>query len=406
MLEPQASTTGSPAAQLDERAAFREPDPALVTRNSEFGCNRIPAPLLRSARLVYLREQAWATRGTARVKYEKLRYPLCASLALTFFAGMAGAQSSTKAAGAEALYEEARGLMKQGDFERACPKFKQSHELDPGGGTLLNLAECYEKQGKFASAWSTFKEALVVAQRDGRPERVEYAKKHLAVVEPKLSKITIEVSSEANEPGLMVTLDGAPLGAAAWGVGMPVDPGTHQVSASAPGKSSFEQRVEIESGSTTLKIPKLASAGATRPVDTDTEKKPVTDEPSAAQPGNGRRTAGFVIGGVGIVALGVGSYFGVRAFSKWSERNDNCGGGCNDAAKSAGDAAKSAATVANIGIGLGIAAVAVGGYLVLSAKSSSEPSASRSHGLRQARALQFLPTLGPTGGGLLLIGAY
>jgi hypothetical protein len=297
--------------------------------------------------------------------------------------------------------------MTQGDLERACPKFKQSYDLDPGGGTLLNLAECYERQGKFASAWSTFKEALVVAQRDGRSERVDYAKKHLAIVEPKLSKITIEVAKEANEPGLTVTLDGAPLGAAAWGVGMPVDPGTHQVTASAPNKVTFEKRVEIENGSSTLEIPKLADAAITaakpRAIDHDTEKKPVTDEVAT---GNGRRTAGFVIGGVGIVALGVGSYFGLRAFSKWSEREDNCVGGCNSAAKTAGDDAKSAATAANIGIGVGLVAVGVGTYLLLSSPASSEPSARHTRGVRQARALEFLPTLGPTGGGLMLRGAY
>jgi hypothetical protein len=297
--------------------------------------------------------------------------------------------------------------MTQGDLEHACPKFKQSYDLDPGGGTLLNLAECYERQGKFASAWSTFKEALVIAQRDGRAERVDYAKKHLAVVEPKLSKITIEVAKEANEPGLTVTLDGAPLGAAAWGVGMPVDPGPHQVTASAPNKTTFEQQIEIENGSSTLKIPKLAAAAGAaagpRAVDTDSEKKPVTDEAPA---GNGKRTAGFVIGGVGLVALGVGGYFGMRAFSKWSEREDNCVGGCSPAAKSAGDDAQSAATAANIGIGVGLVAIGVGTYLVLSAKSSSEPSALQKSGAQQARALQFLPSLGPTGGGLLLRGAY
>jgi hypothetical protein len=340
------------------------------------------------------------------VKYRASRQSLSACFALCFVAGSAHAASSTNTAGAEALYEEARGLMKQGDFARACPKFKQSNDLDPGGGTLLNLAECYEKQGKFASAWSTFKEALAVAQRDGRSERVEYAKKHLAVVEPKLSKITIEVPSEANQPGLTVTLDGAPLGAAAWGVGMPVDPGTHQVTASAPNKTPFEQRLEIESGSTTLKIPKLADAqgpATAHAVDSDTEKKPVSDEPS---PGNGRRTAGFVIGGVGVVALGVGGFFGLRAFSRWSDRNDHCVGGCDSSAKTAGDDAKTAATISNIGIGLGVVALGVGTYLVLSSKSASEPSATHSRDTRQARAWQVLPTVGSKGGGLVLQGAY
>jgi hypothetical protein len=341
------------------------------------------------------------------VRYRKFGHSLCAALALAFVADLAGAESATKSAGAEALYEEARRLMAQGDLDRACPKFKQSYELDPGGGTLLNLAECFERQGKFASAWSTFKEALVVAQRDGRSERVEYAKKHLAVVEPKLSKITIDVAKEADEPGLTVTLDGAALGAAAWGVGMPVDPGTHHVTASAPNKVTFERRIEIENGSSKLEIPKLADAVVTaappRAVDNDTEKKPVSDE---AATGNGRRTAGLALGGAGIIALGVGGYFGLRAFSKWSEREDNCVGGCNSAAKSAGDDAKSAAMAANIGIGLGLVAVGVGTYLVLGSSSSGEPNASHKRSVRQARTVEFLPTLGPTGGGLVLRGAY
>jgi hypothetical protein len=122
--------------------------------------------------------------------------------------------------------------------------------------------------------------------------------------------------------------------------------------------------------------------------------------------GGGRRTAGFVIGGVGVVALGVGGFFGLRAFSKWGDRNDHCVGGCDSTAKTAGNDAKTAATISNIGIGLGVVAVGVGTYMVLSAKSASQPSAVHGRSSRQARAWQVLPTAGPTGGGLVLQGAY
>ncbi len=339
------------------------------------------------------------------MKYRTLRYSLYGSLLLGSFASAAGAQSSTKSAGAEALYEEARSLMKQSDFEHACPKFKQSYDLDPGGGTLLNLAECYEKQGKYASAWSTFKEALVMAQRDGRSERVDYAKKHLAVVEPKLSKITIEVTNEASAPGLTVTLDGAPLGAAAWGVGMPVDPGTHQVAASAPNKTTFEQSVDIQGGSSTLKIPKLddAAAAPQRAIDQDVEKRPVSSEPASA--GNGSRTVGFVLLGAGVVGIGVGSYFGLHAFSKWSERKDGCTNGCTPDAKKAGDSASSSALISDIGFGVGLIAAGVGTYLVLSAKPANEAgSANIQHEAR--RTLSLLPVANVNGGGLWLRGSY
>ena len=342
------------------------------------------------------------------MSHKMRRYTVCATVALAFTAGSARAQTTKNAAGAEALYEQARALMKQGDIEHACPKFKQSYDLDTGGGTLLNLAECYEKQGKFASAWATFKEALVIAQRDGRAERVKYATKHLAIVEPLVSKITIEVPSETNEPGLSVWLDGAPLGDAAWGVGMPVDPGAHQVTASAPNKQTYEQTLQVNNGSAALKIPKLdrdPNARAAGPViDRDVAKKPVPEE--APKSGNSQRTVGVVIGGAGIVALGVGSYFGLHAMSKWGERKDGCASGCTRAAKSAGDDAGSAALISDIGFGVGIIAAGVGTYLVLSAKPSSDPTSGQVGSSRQARYVQVLPTFGPLGGGLLLRGNY
>lgn len=337
------------------------------------------------------------------------RHSVGALLALTLGTSAAHAQTSKNAAGAEALYEQARGLMKQGDFAHACPKFKQSYDLDAGGGTLLNLADCYEKQGKFASAWSSFKEALVIAQRDNRPERVEYAKQHIASLEPKVSKITIEVPSDVNEPGFSVSLDGTALGDAAWGVGMPVDAGAHQVTASAPNKQSYEQTVQVDSGSISFKIPKLKPAATPKDappvvIDHDVEKKPVTDEP---RPGNSQRTVGFVIGGAGLVALGVGSYFGLHAMSKWDERKDNCpNNACNQSAKDAGDKAKSAALISDIGFGVGIIAAGVGTYLVLSSKPPSESTSGRGRHARQARSLQVLPAFGPQGGGLVLRGNY
>jgi hypothetical protein len=319
---------------------------------------------------------------------------------------------SANPAVAEALYEEACNLMKQGKLDQACPKLKQSYDLDAGGGTLLELAECYEKQGKFASAWSSFKAAQVQAQRDGRPRRVDYAKKHVAAVEPKLSKITIEVPSDANRPGLSVLLDGAELGSAAWNVGVPIDPGSHELTASAPNKTTYDRQFEIaaSSASTTLTIPKLEDAPAApsspsaRMIDHDVVKKAV---PSEAAPSGSSRTMGYVLVGAGVIGIGIGSYFGLHAFSEWSTRKNGCANGCTPEAKSAGDKASSAALVSYIGFGVGLIAAGVGAYLLLSSKPASEATSAPRQARRTARSsVQLLPVLGSSGGGLWLRADY
>jgi hypothetical protein len=287
-------------------------------------------------------------------------------------------------AAAQALFEEAQRGVSAADYEQACPKFKASYELDPAGGTLLNLADCLEKQGRTASAWSAFKDALVVAQRDGRAERVEYAQQHIRALEVKLSYLTVEVPASSSVGQLAVQVDGTPLAAAAWGTALPLDPGEHLLRAEAPGFEPLEQRLTI-GGAGAREIFALPALRADR---SQTTASPADEAPppmADTEPRHPARTWAWVAGGVGVAALGVGSYFGVKAFARWDDRNAACVGGCTPAARVAGDDASQAATIATAGVGAGV--VLLGAATVLFFYSSdADPRA------EVATGLAFMPT--------------
>ncbi len=301
--------------------------------------------------------------------------------------GRARAQEPADAGLAEALFQEGKRLMQEDHVDDACPKLAESYKLDPGVGTLLALALCHEKQGKLATAWAEFVEVGPLAQREGRADRDRIARRHAVALAPRLARLTVDVDARAAAlPGVAVMRDGTPLGKAAWGVAVPIDPGAHHIEASAPGHVSWsadmtiaakaEQVVRVPALDATALTPGVAAAAPpSAPGTVVAPPSPRTPSPPATA-GNGRRTIGFVVGGTGIVVAGVGTYFGVTAFSKGSEAKSLCPSQpCrNPDAIGRNNEAHSAAVVSNIAFGVAVAALVTGTYLVLTVPSTPPPA--------------------------------
>lgn len=288
----------------------------------------------------------------------------------------ARAQAGDKAL-AEELFRQGQALMHEQRYAEACPKLAESQRMDPSTGTLLNLGTCHEKEGKLASAWSEFNDALQLAQRDDRQDRVAFAKEHIAAIEPRLSRLKIELSPIGDQPDLEVRLDGKVVGRPAFGVAMPVDPGPHEVGASAPGKHPWQTTVVAAEGpaSVAVVIPALTDAPETMTPGAAPASGARTDRPPSD--GKAQRIVAYALGGVGVVGLAVGSVFGMKAISKNQESNDK---GCTDnhcspdAAEIRRDA-QAAGTASTVAFVIGGAALAGGVVLFLTAPKSRTSAA-------------------------------
>jgi hypothetical protein len=114
-----------------------------------------------------------------------------------------------------------------------------------------------------------------------------------------------------------------------------------------------------------VEIPLLADSGsgggATTTVAGGTTS-PTADKPSD---GSTQRTIGIVVAGVGLVGVGVGTFFGLQASSNWSDAKKECSAypnGCSAKGISLQKDASSQAMISTVGFiagGVGLAAGAV-----------------------------------------------
>jgi hypothetical protein len=292
------------------------------------------------------------------------------------------APAATEKAAAEALFEEGTQLVEKGELKTGCEKLAASHELDPALGTVLRLGDCYDRLGKTASAWASFKQAAAMARASSQPDREAIANERVVDLEARLSRLKLVVAENAAAE-LQIKLGGVVIPPASWGSPLPVDPGVQHVEASAPGHEAWSSDFQVSAGpaSSELEIPALEPARVSGEV--ARFPAPVVDpEREPARPGSGQRAFGYVLGGVGLAALATGGVFAYLAYDKNEESLDHClrdePNACSVEGKSLRDDAASHATIASIGVGAGAGLLVTGVVLLLTAPSGeSSVGASR-----------------------------
>ena len=309
----------------------------------------------------------------------------------------ASAQTDEERAGARAAGLAGLEAYQAGKYDQAVDYFGRAESLMHAPTHLLYLARGNAKLGHLVSAREYYlkltQERLSASASKPFRDAQAAGDKELNELEPRLPYVSVVVQGTGAKD-VQVTRDGERIPQPLLGVPHPEDPGTHTFKAVAESMESAASTVTLKEGAHETVLltlsPTEAPAAAARPsTKTGTagfgsDAPPNTDQPTSH--GNGLRVAGFVVGGVGIVGLGVGTVFLLKSSSSRDKANTlyaacRAAHTCDqpefgDPVNAADSDANSQRTVGAVSMIAGGAALTTGLILLIVDASSSHSSAS------------------------------
>jgi len=307
----------------------------------------------------------------------------------------ASAAEPDPTAEAKELFLQARAAVKKGDPAQALALFRKSQGRRPTAGTLYNIAICEEQLGLTASAYQHFKE--LATQLSASDERLPVTKEHVAILEPRVPWLRIDLARGA-PTGTSVTRDDVEVSEANLGVELPVDPGTYELVVTAPGRSVRRYTVTaaegkhetrtVEPGEQTASMIKAAA-----PPPHLLAKAPVQEAPRRA---SGSTVAVISLGTAGFTGIGAGAGFGVAAIVKKNQVEKLCPvpKQCTAAGVAVEGTSRVYAAASTVAFAVGLSALGIGTVLVLTNRD------------RPTTKAAIAPLVLPGGAGLATSGAF
>ena len=297
---------------------------------------------------------------------------------------------------AKDLFQRARDLRSKNDCAGAVPLFRKAYKVYPNGlGSLRNVAECEETLGHYASArraWLDIKRALVTiapdAKYDGWDKEAQDA---AARLQPKVATVFVDVvvkspqgEGPANEKtGLEVFVNGENLGTNLVGTPLERDPGAYRIRVQAQHATPVEQEVAL-------------TAGDNKRVTLRLVQSPPEQPPELVDTGKGKRTAGYVMLGVGGAALIGGVVTLLLRQGAISDVDDKCSTktNCDPSLQDTVDRGKLMSTLTSILIPVGALGVAAGvGFVVWGNNSKDAAPAGATASAARGSSLTVMPGL-------------
>jgi hypothetical protein len=301
---------------------------------------------------------------------------------------LAVAQTPSELAEARRTFTSALADEEHASFEAALEKYRRVQAVRETVAVRYRIGACLEALGRLKEAMAAYEGAIALGS-GGDPnnaEAIKAARAKVADLAKRLPQLTISLSEPA-PPGAEVALDREGVPAAMLRTPISVDPGTHAVSATAPGAAPFHTELTLAEGAhLALTIPLGASAP---PEQSSTHAIP--SEKPAESP-RASRTAGWITLGAGAaLLLGAGAVMLVR-HGEISDLTQACPNGvCPSAREAELSATRTRAvtngTIAAVLAGAGVVAGGVGAYFVFFKDAPSSPAVSAAVSGTDARVM-------------------
>lgn len=291
---------------------------------------------------------------------------------------------------ASALIDEGVQLRIDGKEQEAYERFKQAHDTfaSPRAAGQLGMVE--RALRLFLDAERHLHEALA-GKKDAWVIKNEAAlRKNLDIVERNLGWLQVET----NVPDAELVVNGSDTAKLPLKEPLRVVAGASTVEVSAQGYEAAQRDVTVRAKKTASVVIELKPLAA-EPQSSDPQPKPEPEPPKDAGPkdeDDSPNIAAYVIGGVGLVGVGFGTFFGLEALDKKKERDSYCQNGVCTAERGvdADQEGRDAATLSTISFSVGIVGLGVAAVMLLTggggeSQASRPPPLSLDVGAREVR---------------------
>ena len=144
--------------------------------------------------------------------------------------------SDTELHAARDIFVQAVKEEDNGNWQVALDKLHTVAEIKLTAGVRYHIALCQENLGRIAAALASYTQAASQAHQEDAKDVMRLVGKRVSALEPRVPRLSVRVLPDV--ANAVVALDGSRIDSASLGQSLPVEPGSHEVLATAPGRAS------------------------------------------------------------------------------------------------------------------------------------------------------------------------